>query len=54
MDLTSKLRSIVRSGSPKRELTYEPDDGYRNAAALDPDYVASALGGRRVTTRFGE
>lgn len=54
MDLTSKLRSIVRSGPPRRELTYEPDDGYRNAAALDPDYVASALGGRRVTTKFGE
>ena len=56
MDLTSKLRSIVRSGppNPARELTYEPDDGYRNAAALDPDYVASALGGRRVSTRFGE
>jgi uncharacterized protein YprB with RNaseH-like and TPR domain len=56
MDLTSKLRSIVRSGPPKeiRELTYEPDDGYRNAAALDPDYVASALGGRRITTSFGE
>ena len=56
MDLTSKLRSIVRTGPPKpvRELTYEPDDGYRNAAVLDPDYVASALGGRRVSTRFGE
>ena len=56
MDLTSKLRAIVRSGPPKpvRELTYEPDDGYRNAAALDPEYVANALGGRRVSTRFGE
>ena len=56
MDLTSKLRSIVRSGPPKevRELTYEPDDGYRNAAALDPDHVASALGGRRIATGFGE
>ena len=56
MDLTSKLRAIVRTGGPKpvRELTYEPDDGYRNAAALDPDYVASALGGRRVSTRFGD
>ena len=56
MDLTSKLRSIVKSGAskPLRELTYEPDDGYRNAAALDPDLVASALGGRRVSTRFGE
>ena len=56
MDLTSKLRAIVRNGPPKalRELTYEPDDGYRNAAALDPDYVATALGGRRISTRFGE
>ena len=69
MDLTSRLRSIVKSGPPKpvracpegapearveRELTYEPDDGYRNAAALDPDQVAVALGGRRVSTRFGE
>ena len=56
MDLTSKLRAIVRSGAPTpvRELTYEPDDGYRNGAALDPDCVASALGGRRITTRFGE
>ena len=56
MDLTSKLRSIVRSGPPKdvRELTYEPDDGYRNAAAFDLDSVAGALGGRRVSTRFGE
>ena len=56
MDLTSKLRAIVKGGPPKpvRELTYEPDDGYRNGAALDPDYVASALGGRRVSTRFGE
>ena len=56
MDLTSRLRSIVRSGPPKdvRELTYEPDDGYRNASALDLDSVAGALGGRRVSTRFGE
>jgi len=56
MDLTSRLRAIVNSGPPKavRELTYEPDDGYRNAAVLDSDYVASALGGRRVSNRFGE
>jgi uncharacterized protein YprB with RNaseH-like and TPR domain len=37
-----------------RELTYEPDDGYRAAAPLDLDYAADALGGRRVSTRFGE
>jgi uncharacterized protein len=56
MDLTSRLRAIVNSGPPKavRELTYEPDDGYRNGAVLDSDFVASALGGRRVTNRFGE
>jgi uncharacterized protein len=54
MDLSSRLRAIVRSGPPRRELTYEPDDGYRNAAVLDLDRVASALGGRRVTTLFGE
>jgi uncharacterized protein YprB with RNaseH-like and TPR domain len=59
MDLTSKLRSIVRSGPPRpaegrRELTYEPDDGYRSAATQDPDFVASALGGRVVPTRFGD
>jgi uncharacterized protein YprB with RNaseH-like and TPR domain len=56
VDLTSRLRSIVKSDPSKevRELTYEPDDGYRTAAGLDPDHVASALGGRRVSTRFGE
>src|SRR5436190_23892699 len=56
MDLTSRLRAIVNSGPPKavRELTYEPDDGYRNAAVLDLDRVASALGGRRVPTQFGD
>ena len=54
MDLTSRLRAIVRTGAPKRELTYEPDDGYRNAAVLDLDRVATALGGRRVTTPFGD
>jgi len=54
MDLSSRLRAIVRNGPPTRELTYEPDDGYRNAAVLDLDRVASALGGRRVPTRFGD
>ncbi len=53
MDLASRLRSIVKSGPP-RELTYEPDDGYRNAAVPDADFVAGALGGRRVSTPFGE
>lgn len=56
MDFTSKLRSIVNSGpsKPVRELTYEPDDGYRAGAPLDLDRVADSLGGRRVSTRFGE
>ena len=56
MDFTSRLRSIVNSGAakPVRELTYEPDDGYRAGAPLDLDRVADSLGGRRVSTRFGE
>jgi uncharacterized protein YprB with RNaseH-like and TPR domain len=56
MDLSSRLRAIVKSGPPKpaRELTYEPDDGYRSTAVLDLDRVAGALGGRRVPTPFGE
>lgn len=58
MDFTSRLRAVVTGGpagaKPVRELTYEPDDGYRNAAALDLDRAAEALGGRRVSTRFGE
>jgi hypothetical protein len=59
MDFTSRLRAIVKSCPPRqdepiRELTYEPDDGYRNGAALDLDRVAASLGGRRLSTRFGE
>lgn len=61
MDLTSRLRAIVRSGERVdaakpglRELTYEPDDGYRQGAPLDLDRVADSLGGRRLSTRFGE
>jgi uncharacterized protein YprB with RNaseH-like and TPR domain len=51
VDLTSRLRSIVRGTGP-RELTYEPDNGsYR--ATLDLDRVCDMLGGRVVTTRFG-
>ena len=38
----------------RRELTYEPDDGYRAGAPLDLDRVADSLGGRRCPTRFGE
>jgi uncharacterized protein YprB with RNaseH-like and TPR domain len=61
MDLTTRLRAIVRpprpSGDgapPRRELTYEPDDGRRYERTLDPDRAASALGGRWVTNRFGQ
>ncbi|HVL67431.1 MAG TPA: ribonuclease H-like domain-containing protein [Vicinamibacterales bacterium] len=64
MDLTSRLRGIVGGTPPRREqdgaarplreLTYEPDDGYRQAAPLDLDRVADALSGRRVSNRYGE
>ena len=62
MDLTSRLRSIVRpprtgqdgSATPRRELTYEPDDGRGYERTLDPDQVASALGGRWVSNSFGQ
>jgi uncharacterized protein YprB with RNaseH-like and TPR domain len=53
MDLTSRLRSIVRpAGSTPRELTYEPDTG-RYEASIDLDRVADVLGGRVVTNGFG-
>ena len=53
MDLTSRLRSIVRpAGSAPRELTYEPDTG-RYEASIDLDRVADVLGGRVVTNGFG-
>src|SRR6476660_932705 len=53
MDLTSRLRSIVRPpGSAPRELTYEPDTG-RYEATVDLDRVADVLGGRLVGNSFG-
>ena len=56
MDLTSRLRSIVRPNSggavPVRELTYEPDTG-RYEASIDLDRVAGVLGGQVVTNPFG-
>ena len=57
MDLTSRLRSIVRPGGPPadapvRELTYEPDTG-RYEASIDLDRVANVLGGQVVTNQFG-
>lgn len=58
MDFTSRLRAVVAGSSPAakplRELTYEPDDGYRNAAPVNLDRAAEILGGRRVSTRFGD
>ena len=50
MDLTSRLRSIVRSGT--RELTYEPDTGGYEAV-MDLDRVGEILGGQPVETPFG-
>ncbi len=53
MDLTSRLRSIVRPpNAVPRELTYEPDTG-RFEATIDIDRVADVLGGQVVTNRFG-
>lgn len=53
MDLTSRLRSIVRpTNQPVRELTYEPDTG-RYEASIDIDRVANVLGGRIVTNAHG-
>lgn len=68
MDLSSRLRAIVRSGPPRpadpsadgrdgqaggsRELTYEPDTG-RYEAAMDLSQVAAILGGRCAETPFG-
>ena len=53
MDLTSRLRSIVRpANGPPRELTYEPDTG-RYEASIDIDRVADVLGGQVVTNSFG-
>jgi uncharacterized protein YprB with RNaseH-like and TPR domain len=53
VDLTSRLRSIVRpQGATPRELTYEPDTG-RYEATIDLDRVADVLGGRIVANDFG-
>src|SRR5258708_14538091 len=53
VDLTSRLRSIVRPpNAVPRELTYEPDTG-RFEATIDIDRVADVLGGQVVTNRFG-
>jgi uncharacterized protein YprB with RNaseH-like and TPR domain len=52
MDLTSRLRSIVRSPGSRPELRYEPDTG-RYEATIDVDRVADELGGRPLATAFG-
>jgi uncharacterized protein len=53
VDLTTRLRSIVRPpNSAPRELTYEPDTG-RYEATIDIDRVANVLGGQVVTNKFG-
>jgi uncharacterized protein YprB with RNaseH-like and TPR domain len=54
VDLTSRLRAIVRSGPPKpvRELTYEPETGGYEAG-IAPERIAEILGGRPVATDFG-
>jgi uncharacterized protein YprB with RNaseH-like and TPR domain len=64
MDLTSRLRSIVNPSTrssgvrpgqaPVRELTYEPDDGYRREAVMDLAAAGAALGGVAQTTPFGD
>ena len=55
MDLSSRLRAIVKSGPPKpvRELTYEPDTGGYEAS-MDLSRVGTILGGRPADTPFGQ
>ncbi len=54
MDLSSRLRAIVKGGPPKppRELTYEPDTGSYEGP-IDLSRVAAVLGGRAADTPFG-
>jgi uncharacterized protein YprB with RNaseH-like and TPR domain len=61
MDLTSRLRTIVRGNKPdaapsadygRRELTYEPDTGGYEAG-IDPERIGELLGGRAIVTKFG-
>lgn len=53
MDLSARLRGIVKSGQPSRkELTYEPDTG-RYEASVDLAQMAAVLGGRTADTPFG-
>ncbi len=54
MDVTSRLRAIVKSGPPRpvRDLTYEPDTGGYEAS-MDLSRVAAVLGGCVEDTPFG-
>jgi uncharacterized protein YprB with RNaseH-like and TPR domain len=61
VDLTSRLRTIVRSSKPNaslparqeiRELTYEPDTGGYEGG-IDLDRIGELLGGRPIHTNFG-
>jgi uncharacterized protein YprB with RNaseH-like and TPR domain len=54
VDLTARLRTIVKTGPPKpvRELTYEPDTGGYEAR-VEPARIAEVLGGRPVATSYG-
>lgn len=54
MDVTSRLRAIVKSGPPRpvRELTYESDTGGYEAS-MDLSRVAAILGGCVEDTPFG-
>ena len=61
MDLTSRLRTIVRGNKPdavppdhgRRELTYEPDAGGYEAG-IDLGRIGEMLGGRAIVTKFGQ
>src|SRR4051812_23689036 len=64
MDLSSRLRAIVKGGAPKpavvppergglRELTYEPDNGGYEGT-IDLSRVSAMLGGRVAETTFGQ
>jgi uncharacterized protein YprB with RNaseH-like and TPR domain len=54
VDLSSRLRAIVRSGpaKPVRELTYEPETGYETTIAIDR--IGDLLGGTVTETAFGQ
>ena len=52
MDLSSRLRAIVKGGPPRRELTYDPDTGAPEAV-MDIGRVGEILGGQAMDTPFG-